>query len=304
MEAWRFSVVIRILEITHEAQHTGRSISKRDIYYRDPALFGKQCHVDQYVDDIAYTFNVPRSSLNISAAAKGLIAGAIIFHRRDGSMTDISQDKEGTLIPPLSDLLSVGLDSIRWILVIEKEATFRTVTAGPLWPLISMYGVVITGKGYPDIATRALLHGLVKPSSRNNFAAPPAYGLSDFDPDGCAIMSTYKNGSEALSHENTDLTCPTLQWVGLRSNSISKLCAESGDVHLTQGFLTMTTRDRYKAKRMLQWGVLDDGSQIDHDWRRELQTMLVLNVKAELQLLEATRGGTAALLEDVFLSQR
>ena len=48
----------------------------RDIYYRDPALFGSQDYVDRYVDQIAFTFGVPRNSLNVIAAAKGLVAGA------------------------------------------------------------------------------------------------------------------------------------------------------------------------------------------------------------------------------------
>lgn len=35
------------------------------MYYTDPALFGGQHVVDHYVDAIAYTFDVPRSSLNV-----------------------------------------------------------------------------------------------------------------------------------------------------------------------------------------------------------------------------------------------
>lgn len=307
------AVVIRILELIHEALRTGRTVSKRysapnlshrndlltassDIYYRDPALFGSQSHVNQYVDDIAFTFGVPRSSLNVNAVAKGLVAGAITLNRRDGSSMDVSQDQEGTLIAPANDVLSINLDRVQWIIVIEKEASFRTITTGPLWPLISTQGAVITGKGYPDIATRALLHHLTNPSSRNNFAAPPIYGLSDFDPDGLAIMSTYKHGSEALAHENAHLVCPTLKWVGLRSDSIAKFCVESGDIRSSQGLLTMTLRDRKKAQQMLEWKVLNEKHQID-GWRLELQVMLMLNVKAELQLLEANPDGTMELLE-------
>lgn len=35
----------------------------RDIYYKDPALFVKQSIVDRYVEDISFTFSVPRSAL-------------------------------------------------------------------------------------------------------------------------------------------------------------------------------------------------------------------------------------------------
>lgn len=37
----------------------------RDIYYKDPSLFRRQAVVDCYVDDLAYSFRVPRASLNV-----------------------------------------------------------------------------------------------------------------------------------------------------------------------------------------------------------------------------------------------
>ena len=40
-------------------------IPRRDIYYKDPILFGRQRVVDRYVDDIASTFGVQRRSLNV-----------------------------------------------------------------------------------------------------------------------------------------------------------------------------------------------------------------------------------------------
>jgi DNA topoisomerase VI subunit A len=36
-----------------------------DLYYRDPALFGRQSTVDRYVEQIAAAFSVPRSCLNV-----------------------------------------------------------------------------------------------------------------------------------------------------------------------------------------------------------------------------------------------
>jgi len=36
-----------------------------DMYYRDPALFGKQSVVDRYIDQIALAFDIPRSCLNV-----------------------------------------------------------------------------------------------------------------------------------------------------------------------------------------------------------------------------------------------
>lgn len=85
-EAWRFTVLIRILELVHDSLTADIVITKRDIYYRDPALFGKQTVVDRYVDDLALTFGATRSMLNVSAAAKGLVVGRFTIIWEDGSL--------------------------------------------------------------------------------------------------------------------------------------------------------------------------------------------------------------------------
>jgi DNA topoisomerase VI subunit A len=42
-----------------------RRIDCRDIYYRNPALFGNQGIVDRIVDGLAYTLLIPRSCLHV-----------------------------------------------------------------------------------------------------------------------------------------------------------------------------------------------------------------------------------------------
>ncbi|KAI5364770.1 Putative spo11/DNA topoisomerase VI subunit A, spo11/DNA topoisomerase VI, subunit A [Septoria linicola] len=291
-EAWRFSMVLRILELMHEALRNDVVISKRDIYYRDPALFGNQRYVDQYVDDIAYTFGMTRSHLNVSAAAKGLVAGAISFLRQDGSKVAASVDQEGMLVPSLKDVLSVEMPTVKWILVIEKEATFRSIAASNFWAKLASEGVILTGKGYPDLSTRALLHFLATPSSHNGFSSPRVYGLADFDPDGMAILSVYRHGSQALTHESKGHAVPQLQWLGLRSEHLN---VDSYNTHSLQGLLPLTSRDRQQAMKMLDRSA-SSLSQDSTPRERELQTMLMLNVKAELQLLDAVPDGMSNLL--------
>ena len=264
-------------------------MKSRDIYYRDPALFGRQSHVDRYVDNIAYTFGVTRSALHVIAAAKGLIVGAVSFCRRDGSTVDVSSDREGLLMPNLKDILSVDISSVKWVLVIEKEATFRSIAASTFWSTLSTSGIMVTAKGYPDISTRAMLRFLSLPSPQNRFSAPPVYAMVDFDPDGIAILSTYKYGSTNLAHETSQLCLPQIQWLGLYSKHVLSGKA----THADQGLLTLTARDRKKARSMLGWQVLEG----DDSLRRELHVMLMLNFKAELQLLDATSDGMSDLLQ-------
>jgi meiotic recombination protein SPO11 len=141
-------------------------------------------------------------------------------------------------------------------------------------------------KGYPDIATRALLHFLTTPLPRNNMLTCPTYALMDFDPDGINILSTYKHGSIALSHENDHLAVDTISWLGISSKDLR----EEGNIIQTQGLLKLSSRDRRKASRMLELDPFTEDGR-EPEWRREIQVMLMLNVKAEIQLLEAQDGG-------------
>lgn len=142
------------------------------------------------------------------------------------------------------------------------------------------------GKGFPDLVTRGFLH-LVQ-SARPQL---PIYCLTDFDPDGIGIMHCYKYGSRSLSHE-THVDAPRLRWLGFKSS----------DVTVTNGSCRhsvtapMSIRDRIRAARLL--ATLDEES---HDWeeveyRQELQAMMFLGVKAEIQGVDGI-GGVADWLD-------
>ncbi|QDS68603.1 hypothetical protein FKW77_000913 [Venturia effusa] len=296
-EAWRYTVVIRILELIHDALVNEVIVTKREIYYRDPALFSKQAVVDRYVDDLACTFGVSRALLNVTATAKGLVAGAFVINRKDRTRVKGWSEREGLLVSSLSDDDTFDVDKVKWVLVVEKEATFRSLVSSRLWISLTSHGILITAKGYPDIATRSLLRSLVTPSPRNHMQHFPLYGLMDFDPDGLDILSTYKHGSKALAHQNAELALPSIQWLGVKSSHIG----QETDLHQTQGLLRLSARDRRKATSMLEREQFaEDGAE--PEWRTELQVMLMLNVKAEIQLLEARSDGLVGWLKDLGIS--
>ncbi|KAI5275893.1 DNA topoisomerase IV, alpha subunit [Aureobasidium subglaciale] len=305
-EAWRFSVVVRILELIHESISDGVTLTKRhetssfdltiphsDLYYRDPALFGRQSTVDRYVDQIAAAFVVPRASLNVIAGVKGLMAGAAIIHRRDGSKIELVNVQSGILVPSMEDILSVDMSRVRWVLVIEKEATFHSVISSEVWEEMMWHAVLVTGKGYPDIATRAMTRFMSAATPRNGFAEPPVFGLVDYDPDGMAILHTYKHGSKNMSEENATLVVPTIRWMGLRSRDIS----DEDHTHRNQGLMPLTRRDRHKAGKLLDWQPSPDHDEAAQ-WRRELQVMLMLNLKAELQIIDSDPSGLENMIRN------
>ena len=115
----------------------------------------------------------------------------------------------------------------------------------------------------------------------------------DFDPDGIGILSNYKYGSFALAHENAELNVPGTRWLGVQSKDLHA----SGTADGCEGLLRLTARDRRKATLMLERGTFaEEGLEVG--WRRELQVMLMLNVKAEIQLLSGREGGLERWLED------
>ena len=62
-----------------------------------------------------------------------------------------------------------------------------------------------------------------------------------------------------------------------------------------QGLMRLTARDRTKAARMLEWNLCSDEGP-EQGWRQELQTMLMLNIKAEMQILDEALGGLVSWL--------
>ena len=109
--------------------------------------------------------------------------------------------------------------------------------------------------------------------------------LADYDPHGIAIMSTYKYGSQRLSHENYHLNASTIQWLGVKSSDIHSNILNSNEQD-DQGLLRLSTNDRKKATKMLENNAAFAEGGAEWEWRREMQVMLMLGVKAEMEILD------------------
>lgn len=107
-------------------------------------------------------------------------------------------------------------------------------------------------------------------------------------------MSTYKYGSLAQAHDNKHLNVPNIHWLGLKTSKFAMNMAQrhatSSDRAKVRGgvahsLMNLRPRDRKKAMLMLENSpiVAEDGPE--REWREELQKMLILNVKAEIEVL-------------------
>ncbi|KAI1964030.1 endodeoxyribonuclease [Ophidiomyces ophidiicola] len=314
-DAWRFGIIMRILGCVSEAIQQKFVTSKRDIYYLDPEYFGSQRIVDRYIEDIAYTIGVDRAALHVTAAAKGLTAGRYGIKFANGSLLNVGEHNEvvlvhyscfqrpngcqGILIPRTDDIVGFDLSGIRWVLVVEKEAVFhRLVTLNYYIFSSAGEGILITGKGYPDVSTRAfarLILNKIMSSNIDNSANPsmpsvPIHILVDGDPDGISIMSTYKYGSMARTHENSRLNIRYLEWLGLKI-SVEQICGSPDCC-----FIPLSFRDRKKSQTMLLNNPALSEEQ-EPEWRLELQRMLFLNTKAEIEILYDHSGSISRWLD-------
>jgi meiotic recombination protein SPO11 len=146
-------------------------------------------------------------------------------------------------------------------------------------------------KGYPDLATRRFIRALCDHKTWKACPQPPIFGLFDADPDGINIMQIYRQGSHSLPHERA-LNVPEMQWLGVRADDVLK------GVRDDEAVLRLTTRDRRKAIAMLERLCPKPAFGMDEQCKVELQRMLMLNVKAESQILEYRSGGLEGWLDD------
>ncbi|CAF9908368.1 MAG: hypothetical protein GOMPHAMPRED_006142 [Gomphillus americanus] len=293
--AWRFTIVLRILDIIHEALIDD--------------LFGSQSTINRHVDNIALTFNVSVKDLNVIAEVKGLIAGPLLVRKGESLLDD-----------------SIYINPEVWYTC--SQATFHALSQSNFHTRNSY--VLLTGQGYPDLATRAFLHYF------NNHLASniPCYALVDFDPDGLCIYSVYTRGSQASSNQ-LDTVVPNLRLLGLRSetampllgiemavtdsqtgrdNTVTDAIAPNNAIELS--YLSQHERQRAKGllKRLrgeIEFGETDEAEQRymqeRWDWQgaqlqacprqqtevliRELQICLIMGYKVEMEILNNRAGG-------------
>ncbi|KAF4447350.1 hypothetical protein F53441_9114 [Fusarium austroafricanum] len=297
-EAIKFTRILLILQLSHDALVAGTILTKRHIFYQHQHLFDKQNQVDELVDDIAFTLGISRGDLNIVAASKGILAGPLIIHLHDGSTLNPCSGDLGVAIPAVQSISGVDTHGLKWILVVEKDAVFRSLCSSQFWRT-SLFGpgVLVTAKGYPDLTTRSFL----------NFVHEwhphlPILGLLDYDPDGVKILRCYRYGSDRLSHE-ADLGTQALQWLGIKSTHLLRDYAnafpassgppsQSYQVSITSTLCRdpityLNVRERSVAISTLKKiaNSLPDEIEVS-EMRRELQLMIALGVKAEIEWLD------------------
>ncbi|KAH8919344.1 DNA topoisomerase IV, alpha subunit [Atractiella rhizophila] len=259
------AAMLAVMVQIKRALESGKVVTKRDIYYHDPALFGSQKTVDTWIDDLAATLAVTRADLNVAASPKGLLHGPINIDLKNGE-TLVGNATYNTSIPHSKEIQGV-FGNLDFVIVIEKEAVFKTL----VHIQTDLRILFITGKGYPDLQTRSFIYHLSQVHVET-----PILCLVDCDPHGIDILSVYKNGSDSLRHEAERTKVERTRWFGVKSNE-----------------LTLDKKARALLKR----------ADLEEEWRQELEKMLHTRRKAEIQIL-STKENANGVEDYVFKKLR
>jgi meiotic recombination protein SPO11 len=298
-----------------------RTATNREVYYYFVTHFRNQKECDSAILDVSNLLGVPRISMGICASPRSWYSGNLKTRRRvmngsnsqpihtivDGRMAPTVQGYPVTrewidlaaawMSPELEysrQLLSnveISTDA-KCILVVEKEGAFTRLNEDKFYDCYS--SILITSKGFPDIATRAMVFFL------HHFFQLPVYGLCDCNPFGVAILQTFYHGSERRGVDGGDRYRVPIQWAGLRPSHVHLLQS-----HLPAPVLQrLTDLDRRLLTKLSQPGSLFLENGDNAQFRlEELQLLSQLGYKVELEaLLSIGMNYLSVYVEDLLVT--
>ncbi|XP_078173148.1 sporulation 11-2 [Carex rostrata] len=269
-DAKAFVRVWKVMEMCFMILGEGKLVTQRELFYRllsdSPQYFSSQQQANSTVQDVVSLLRCTRHSLGLMASSRGSIIGRLTFHAPGEEILDCTTlGPAGHAISGDFNLLGrlVFQSDARYIIVVEKDAVFQRLSEDRLFSQLP--SILITAKGYPDLASRFLLHRLSE-----NFPSMPIFALVDWNPAGLAIICTYKFGSISMGLESYRYAC-NVKWLGLRGD----------DLHLIpeNAFIEMKPRDHQISKSLLSSNFLPEA------YKMELEKMVEVGRRAEIEAL-------------------
>ncbi|EGT36296.1 hypothetical protein CAEBREN_28993 [Caenorhabditis brenneri] len=196
---------LHCLHQVYDLLENDKKSTKRELFYEHKSIYEVQRNLDSSIKSICELLDENRSNLNILSCGRGILRGAITFLVKDVGVID-ARVQEVLITDAL--LHSELISEANFILVVEKDTTFQKLIDENFQQMFPR-GILVTSKGYPDIATRNVIKML---SDKKKF---PIYGLFDADPHGIEIYLTYKYGAIKESAEGRGAFVPSIQWIGL-----------------------------------------------------------------------------------------
>ncbi|KAK6251364.1 hypothetical protein SCA6_005369 [Theobroma cacao] len=252
-----FIRVWKVMEMCFEILIEDKKVTQRELFYKllcdSPDYFSSQLQVNRTIQ--------AETVLESWHLAKDLLLGepnqeVVDCSACGSSGYAISGDLK------LLDSLIMKTDA-RYIIVVEKHAVFQRLAEDHVFNQIP--SILLTAKGYPDIATRFLLHRMSRA-----FPDLPILALVDWNPAGLAILCTYKFGSIGMGLEAYRYAC-NVKWLGLRGDDLQLIPEQS--------LAPLKPRDLQIAKGLISSVILQE------NYGEELALMMQSGKRAEIEAL-------------------
>ena len=303
--------IVMVLSYCHNLLCEGKTTTIRELYYFYVTHFRNQKECDLAIRDAAVLLSVPRHALGLKASPKGWYCGDLqittIVPTGETIVTDArsltslhgapidstwihlcnehTASQEGCRVPFwVEQGTRVSTYRAQCILVVEKEGIYNRLAEDRFYDQYPC--IIMTAKGFPDLASRAMLHYLHKKLQL------PVWGLCDCNPFGILVMHTYFRGS--MGRGNLDggarFAVP-IQWMGLRPSQVEALRKEAtqasnGEVSLPpQVFQELTSLDRKRLEDSLMGSLGYEWTSYSERRLEELELMSKNGYKMELEAL-------------------
>ena len=292
-----------LLRVVHAHCSEGRTVTNRGLYYllatADHALWGPNAPsaVARALGECVRLLRCSRRAMGITTAGRGLAAGRIAVREFDGPGGGVWRDFGGVDAAPYE--IPGDIDAVErnhasggvrvaasYALVVEKDAVFDRLRRERVWERVPL--VLVTAKGFPDLATRAFLKGI-----QTRFPSITTLGLVDWNPSGALILRAYRSGSAHAALESAAYALE-VKWLGVRIADVPP------EVRNGAASMPLTRLDRAKIRNLLE--TADARTEAGRALRGELAEMARLDRKAEIESLcplEHGGAGGASLSEYV-----
>ena len=274
-----FAQTLRMMGLSKELVETNDFATKRDAYYQsknwEEARFDEQSESDAVMDDIEALFSsqsVSREQLRfVPDEHGGAVSGRLTVidpDRETGELIRIDCTRFGSgaySIPSSVEHLSFETDA-DFVLAIETGGMFQRLQSHRFWDTSNC--ILVSMAGVPTRATRRFIRKL------SDECRLPVYAFVDCDPYGISnIYRTLKVGSGNAAHLSQFFCVPQAHFLGVTPQDIL-------DYELPTHPLQEV--DIKRAKDALK---NDPFFQSHKEWRKAIEQLLKLNVRAEQQAL-------------------
>ena len=261
----KFSKVVQVLSLVYKLVLHEDKVTQRDAYYTLSGTFSSQTDFNSCFEDVLRILDVPRRTLGVTAAPKGSIAGSVSITHGSEEIDCLLLGKSGYELPGDPTNLKFHSLGARYVLVVEKDAVFKSLCEKVIWNEVPC--VLITGRGYPGLAVREVVSRCEKQFNI------PVLGLFDYNPHGLQILLTYRFGSARIGREGIKHTSNVL-WLGLHWHDVK----DANSKH----FKVFSNNDKQLCDSLLSQPFINQ----DRKFYEEVAQMKRHQVKLELESLE------------------